>query len=161
MALTPASVATRHTPYELHRWIVIPTIAAGTGIPTAAEVATGTEITEALASWSGFMKDAATVQAPDLAAREVPNVPGRVTLQDSSIVVWLDPLGADALTVFTVGTQTNICRFFDGLTTLGAMVTYVVRPIAITDGSGMEDVQTGTVNFALKKIYRSIKYVTP
>jgi len=160
MVLATASVATRHVPYAQHRWIIVPTIAATTGIPTATEVAAGTEITEAIAATTGFLKDAATVQAPDYASREVPSIPGRVTFQDSSLSVWLDPGGDDALVLFTVGTQTNICRFFGGLVTDTAMVTYVVNPIMISDGAGMEDVQTGTVAFALRKIYRGIKYTT-
>ena len=56
----------------------LPTLAAGTGIPTAAEVTAGTALTAQIAEISGFTFANSPIDTPDMSTAFVGKIPGEV-----------------------------------------------------------------------------------
>lgn len=74
----------RYTPDGKEMWYFVPTIATLTA-PTTAEITAGKEITCSIATVTGFTEKTAFVTGQDLCSRVDFKVPGRITLDDSSI----------------------------------------------------------------------------
>lgn len=84
----------RYTPDELDQWFFLPTVAS-VAAPTIANFTAGEEITDAVASISGFTLSANKVDTPDLGSRFTSNVPGRLTAEDSSIEFYKGDAATD------------------------------------------------------------------
>jgi hypothetical protein len=70
-------------------WFQIPAIASGTLAPTVAEVAAGTEITDAIAAPpEGFTTESTFIEVPRLKRRVTGKIPGRVNIPDSAMTFY-------------------------------------------------------------------------
>lgn len=86
----------------------LPTIAAATLIPTAAEITAGTDLTPRLADMSGWQLESSPVNTPDMNSRFVSNIPGETTVASSTLTFYADDAGTTdalktALAVDTIG----------------------------------------------------------
>ena len=68
----------------------LPTIAAGTGIPTTTEIIAGTELTGAINNIKGFSFVAELIDTPDMASPFTSRIPGADKVDDSNMMIYLD-----------------------------------------------------------------------
>lgn len=68
----------------------LPAIASGTKAPTVAEIAAGTELTGSINDMNGFSYQSETIDTPDLASPFTSTIGGPDTVDDSSLVIYLD-----------------------------------------------------------------------
>lgn len=66
----------------------VPTIAATTLIPTAAEVNAGTDMTAKVADMAGFAFTNSPIATPDLSTTFTSNIPGEDTAADSTLTFY-------------------------------------------------------------------------
>lgn len=97
--LTPA---TRYFAPEVSKYRFIPTIAAASHEPTAAERTAGTALID-IADISGWNVTGNDIATPDLDSRFTKSIPGRTTAADSSITFYADQAGDDIRAVLTEG----------------------------------------------------------
>jgi len=81
--------------------LFLPTIAATTLVPTAPELAAGTDLTPEVDDIAGWSYSTSFIETKDAASRISPKLAGRVSLEDSSITFNGSLNGTDARTVFT------------------------------------------------------------
>ena len=84
----------RYTPDELDQWFYVPTVASEAA-PTVANITAGEEITNVIASVSGFTLTANKVDTPDLGSRFTTSVPGRLSAEDSTIEFYKGDAATD------------------------------------------------------------------
>lgn len=82
--------------------VFLPTIAAATYVPTAPEIAAGTDLTKEVDDIAGWSYSTNFIETKDAATRVTPKLAGRITLEDSSITFNGSLNGTDARTVFTL-----------------------------------------------------------
>jgi hypothetical protein len=85
----------------------VPTI-SNLSAPTAAEIAAGTEITAGISEISGFATDQDFMGTPDLASEVTAQVPGEVTMEDSSLKFYFDSASNPLRTTLAPGTIGNV-----------------------------------------------------
>lgn len=85
----------------------VPTI-SNIAAPTAAEIAAGTELTSAVADVSGFATKQDFVGVPDLSSEVTSQVPGEVTFEDSSLMLYFDSAANPLRTTLTPGNTGNM-----------------------------------------------------
>ncbi len=91
----------------------MPTIAVKTA-PTRAELNAGTNLSPDLYGVSGFTVKSDAVPTPDISTRFVGQIPGRITADDSSITMYMDPTGVDARTLMPRDTAGFVVRLEGG-----------------------------------------------
>lgn len=72
---------------------------------TRAELEAGKDLTNEIAAISGFSVTSGTIDVPDLGSRFTKKIPGRTTVEDSSITFWADLKGQDIRTDLPRGTK--------------------------------------------------------
>lgn len=89
--------ATRYLRRGVTRFYFVPTIAASTKIPTAAEVAAGTRLDEQLHEVNGFAFANESIDAPNFKDRFTPQAPGEDVAEDSSMGLYQLKGGTDTI----------------------------------------------------------------
>lgn len=95
------------------RWV--PTIAAATLVPTAAETTAGTDLTPQIAEISGFTFSNSPIATPDLSTDFVSTIPGENATEDSSMTFYEDTVTNPIKTVLAKGSTGNIAIFPTGI----------------------------------------------
>lgn len=104
----------RFTPDTLEKWYLVLSI-ADPDAPTDTEMAAGTDITGMLSSVSGFSKSTGNVPTPTFDTDFTTTIPGRITVEDSSLEFYASDTSGGVNTVLAAlpqGTPGYICRFF-------------------------------------------------
>lgn len=101
MALTPLPATERYFAPEITKIYWLPTIAAGTHIPTRIEIGGGTDFSSEVQALNGWQQSVASIQTPDYGSRFISSIPGRTSIADSSITFYADKAGDDVRAVLT------------------------------------------------------------
>lgn len=97
------------------RFYWVPTIAAATKIPTAAEVTAGTRLDEQLHGVNGFSYETQFIDAPNFLSSITPKELGEDQLADSTLSFYELKSGTDTIrAVFVKGTTGFIVIFYAG-----------------------------------------------
>lgn len=153
MPATPIAASTRYFLPGTTKVIIVPTIANLDAGPTRAELNAGTDISEEIASISGWSITSASVPTPDLGKRFTPQVTGRLTAADSSITCWADKTGNDIRDVLAIDQATNVV-FLDGGDVAGSpMDVYKVKVSSVSkvreiEGAGRVDARFAIDDYA-------------
>lgn len=94
MAAPAASATSRYINPGTTKVYLVDTI-ANKNAPTRAELDDGLDVSEQIASVSGWLVSGAAVETPDLASEFTSNIPGRTNAAESSIEYWADKTGQD------------------------------------------------------------------
>lgn len=133
--------------------IEVPTIAATTGIPTRAELDGGTNLTGEIADISGWMQKAGSIGTADLKNRFTGNLPGRITVDESSITFYADQEGTDVRGVLTKDKVTHIVFMDGGDVAASKMDIYTVRVASVGKVRSTSDQASQiTVTFSITKV---------
>lgn len=101
MATIPKS--TRFFQPGLVAFVFMPTIAAGTMIPTSSEIAAGTNLTGEVDDIGGWTVSTAFIETKDASSVLRPQLAGAVSFEGSSITFNGSQNGTDARTIFSRG----------------------------------------------------------
>lgn len=93
----------------------VPTIAAATKIPTAAEVGAGTDLSPKVNNMEGFTYENQPIEAENLAESFTPTIPGPDTVERSTLTFLEDKTSNPFRTTLAKGTAGFIVIFFGGL----------------------------------------------
>jgi hypothetical protein len=128
MPATPAPTTTRF--FHVGETVVyyLPAIAAANLVPTRAEIDAGTDLSDEIADISGWMLQGAEIETPDLGSKFNKKIPGRTSVDDSSLTFYADQRGVDVRSVLPRGTNGFIV-FADGGDVTGALAD--VFPIRV------------------------------
>lgn len=146
MAAPEITASTRYFLPGTTKVLLLPTVANLATGPTRAEINAGLDISEEIASISGWQISSATVATPDLGKRFTPQVTGRLTAADSSLTCWADKTGADIRDEVTIDQEIYVV-FLDGGDVPGSpMDTYKsvvssVGKVREIEGAGRIDVR--------------------
>lgn len=99
MAATPLPASTRFFQPEISKYVFVPAIAAGTLIPTSAEITAGDDLSDEIADINGWMVESNQIDTPDMGSRFVSQIGGRTTAPSSSITFYGDLDADDVRTV--------------------------------------------------------------
>lgn len=77
---------------------------ANPSAPTRAEITAGTDLTREIASAAGWQIQGAEVETPDLGSTFNSKIPGKTSVDDSSLTFYADLTGNDVRTVLPRGT---------------------------------------------------------
>lgn len=154
---TAKPIVAGEIPQGRQKYIFVTTV-ANIAAPTSAELTAGTEWSNQIMSVDGFAPSGATIDQPNAGSRQVPNIPGLVTLGDGTITFNLSKTGTgDARSQFNDGTdgvttQTAGYWYFlyEGITTGGQMRGYQCTVIKSEASSALDAPKTLAVQFALQ-----------
>ena len=146
MAAPEIAASTRYFLPGTTKVLILPTVANLVTGPTRVEIDAGLDISEEIASITGWMVSGATVPTPDLGKRFTGQVNGRLTAADSGLTCWADKTGQDIRQELTIDQETYVV-FFDGGNVPGSpmdvyksVVLSVGKPREI-EGAGRVDVK--------------------
>lgn len=145
--MSPLPQSTRFFAPNVTKIWFLTTIAAGTLIPTRAELTAGTDLSDEVADISGWNVTGEDIATPGL-SEFTGSVPGRISVDSSSITFYADEKGVDVRTVLTRGLNGYIVIADAGDITDGVCDVFPVRvkavgkPRAVT-GSNAHHVTVG------------------
>jgi hypothetical protein len=113
MAATPITASTRYFLPGTTKVYLLDTVADMAVGPTRTELDAGVDISEEIASISGWTITADNVQTPDLGKRFNSQVSGRLNAADSSLTCWADKTGQDIRQEVAVDDEKYVV-FLDG-----------------------------------------------
>lgn len=96
--------------------VFVPTIADAGLIPTAAEIADGTDWTEHIHSIDGWSLENTPIETPDMASTFVPKIDGDDSAADSSLGFYEDSVTDEVETELAKGTAGFVLIFSKGKT---------------------------------------------
>jgi hypothetical protein len=128
MPPTPAPTATRFFHVGETKVYYLPAIAAADMTPTRAEINAGTDLSDEIADLAGWTVSGAEIETPDLGSKFNSKIPGRTSVDDSSLTFYADNRGVDVRSVLPRGTAGFIV-FCDGGDVAGALAD--VFPIRV------------------------------
>lgn len=111
---TPSIVSsTRYIDVGVTRVYYLSTIAASTLVPTRAEMNGGTNLTNELSDWSGWVVDSEFLDVQPMNSPYKSTIPGSLLSPVSSLSFYTSKTGVDVRTVFSRGV-TGFVMFLDG-----------------------------------------------
>lgn len=113
MPATPISSTQRYIRAGTTKVVLVDSIASTTLAATRAEINGGTEVAGEISSATGFSQTSNSVETPDWGSRITTKIPGRITIEDSSITFYGDEDGADIREVLVRDQDINVI-FMDG-----------------------------------------------
>lgn len=156
ISATTLQHTTRYYPPGVRVILAVPTI-ADLSAPTLVELNAGTDLTPEIVDGgvTGFKTTASTMDAPDLGGRVTRKVSGRITLDDSSLNLYLSNDSDDARTLFTDGEVTNIVIFPEGTATKTPALLMDIHPVTVMQTTIDQDtskVANFTVDFSASDV---------
>lgn len=147
-APTLATATTDYIPAGTSRFTFVPTIATP-GAPTSAELAAGTDYTNEITARAGFSSSAADVDNSTYGSRTNTNIPGAITIAQSSWTLKADKLGADARAALTQDLNGFVVDYPGGIVTGGKCNVWPVRVASSDlDTAARDGLATATVMFS-------------
>ncbi|MEV0237560.1 hypothetical protein [Nonomuraea sp. NPDC050786] len=134
--MTPA---VRFFPTGTTRYLWVPTIAAGTKIPTRTEIDAGTDLSTDLAEVSGFTVSSDLIDTPDINKRFTKRIAGRITAEDSSLTFYADRTGDDVRALLPMDEEGFIVRLPGGDVAASMGSTFPVTVSSISEEAGTDD----------------------
>lgn len=147
------TASVRYFQPEVSKVFFLPTIVATNLTPTRAEITAGTDLTGEIADLSGWQVSADMIPTPDLAAKFVGQVAGRIKADNSSITFYASKSGTDVRATLPRG-QAGYIAFMDGgdVATTGKMDVYPVEVASVGKVRSTGDkALTLAINFAITR----------
>lgn len=128
MPATPIAQVARYWPVGTTKWLFATSVAnyLSPG-PTRAEINAATDISGEVAEVSGFTVTSNQIDTPDVNSRFRSKIPGPIEAEDSSLVIYADPSGADARALFPRDTVGYVIRMDGGDVAGRKMSTFPVK----------------------------------
>jgi hypothetical protein len=127
MVATPITASTRFFHRGLTKVYNVPTIAASTLIPTRAELNAGTDLSNEVSDWAGWLVKSSMIDTPDLGHSYRAKIPGETSSDDSSITFYASKDGIDVRALLPRGTNSFIAILDGGDVTAYKMDVFPVR----------------------------------
>lgn len=102
MPATPIATTTRFFNADLTVVVFAPVVASTTLAATRAEINAGTDLSKEIADWSGWTVTGGVIATPGLTKFDG-NIPGKITVDDSSLTFYGTETGADVRTLLARG----------------------------------------------------------
>jgi hypothetical protein len=151
MAAPPISASSRYIPESVTHFYFVTTIATYTS-PTRGELNAGTDLTPEIASSGDWGITSAVIATPDLATLFESQIPGKVSVSNSTINMYASSNSSDVRTLLPRGTTGFIVKFPEGDITsqkcdvFPVKVTQQAKPTALSSPSVIQ------LAFAVTKI---------
>lgn len=141
----------------VERWFVSPAAPANPAAPTRAEIGASTEITESIASVSGFALTNSPVTTPDMGSRFDKTVPGIDSAGDSSLTMWDEVLtGVEtsdpAREVLAKDAELTVFRFPGGDVPGKRMEVWQVTSTGVNDQVDLSAAGQYVVGFSIREV---------
>jgi len=126
-------------------------VIADVKVPTRAELDAGTDLTEEVIATSGWQISSADVAFTPLGTTFTPSIPGRTSVESSSLTLPQDIEGEDVRAIMPRGTVGNVVIMYGGDVPDTPMDVYPVRVSSVgktisTEGT---EVASTVVNFSI------------
>jgi hypothetical protein len=150
MVATPLVVADKFINAGVTVVDFVPTIADVASV-TRAEIDAGTDLTDEVIGSSGWQVSSANVSYNPLGSTFTPSIPGRTSVQDSSLTLPQDITGTDVRDVLPRGTTGYIVIMYGGDEPGSPMDVYPVRvsSLGMTISTEGTEVASVVVSFAI------------
>jgi hypothetical protein len=152
VAPTPLTSTLRYIPPGTRKVYWLTTIASYATAVTRAEINAGTDLTNEIASMSGFTVNSASTDTPDLSTRFTAKIPGRITADDSSISFYASSTSADVRTVLPRDTAGFVIILPEGDVPTQKMDVFPAKVSSTAVDTTMEDPAQVNVQFTITKI---------
>lgn len=152
MPPTPLTATLRYIPPGVRRIYWLTTIASYTTAITRAEINAGIDLTNEIASMSGFAVTSASTDTPDLSTRFTAKIPGRITADDSSISFYASSTSADVRTVLPRDTVGFVVILPEGDVPTQRMDCFPAKVSSTAVDTAEEDPAQINVQFTITKI---------
>ena len=152
MAPTPLTATVRYIPPGTRKVYWLTTIASYATAVTRAEINAGIDLTNEIASMSGFTVNSASVDTPDLSTRFTAKIPGRITADDSSISFYASSTSADVRTVLPRDTVGYAVILPEGDVPTQRMDVFPAKVSSTAVDTTMEDPAQVNVQFTITRI---------
>lgn len=152
MPPTPLTATVRYIPPGTRRLYWLTTIASYATAVTRAEINAGIDLTNEIASMSGFTVNSASTDTPDLSTRFTAKIPGRITADDSSISFYASSTSADVRTVLPRDTAGYLCILPEGDVPTQKMDVFPAKVSSTAVDTTMEDPAQINVQFTITRI---------
>lgn len=111
---TPAlTSSTRYTSQGVTKVYFLPAVAASNLTPTRVEMNGGTNLSNEVADWDGWMVTSEKIDTPNLGTTFTEQIPGRTSAEDSSLTLYASKNGVDVRALLPRLT-TGFIMFCDG-----------------------------------------------
>jgi hypothetical protein len=152
MAPTPLTATVRYIPPGTRKVYWLTTIASYATAVTRAEINAGIDLTNEIASMSGFTVNSASTDTPDLSTRFTAKIPGRITADDSSISFYASSTSADVRTVLPRDTAGFVIILPEGDVPTQKMDCFPAKVSSTAVDTTMEDPAQVNVQFTITRI---------
>ena len=126
MAATPIAASARYIPESVTHYYFVTTIATYTS-PTRGELNAGTDLTPEIASTGDWGITSAAIDTPDLATLFTAQIPGKISVSNSTIDMYADSTSSDVRTLLPRGTVGFVVKFPEGDVTGRKMDVFPVK----------------------------------
>jgi len=150
----PALTATvRYVPPGTRKIYFVVTVANYTTPgPTRAELNAGTDLTNEIASITGFTVTSDTIEVPDMSGRFAAKIAGRIHAADSAMMFYLSSTSADVRTVLPRDTVGYVVALWEGDITGQKMDVFPVKVTSATIQTDTEAAAQIEVAFAVTRV---------
>jgi hypothetical protein len=148
MAAPALAATTRYVAPSVRKYYYVPSI-ANTSSPTAAELNAGTDLTGQVFDANGWTVTSNLVECPDFSSRFVPKIAGKISADDSSLVLYMSSTSADVRSLLTRDLAGYLVIFLEGITAGRKMDVYTIVVSAASkhqdgvDTAAMIEIQFG------------------
>lgn len=152
MPPSPLTATIRYTPPGTRKIYWVTTISTYTA-PTRGELNAGVDLTNEIASISGFTVTSNTADVPDLSSRFTAKIPARITSDNSTLSFYASTTSSDVRTVLPRDTAGFAVFLWEGDNSgTNKMDVFPAKVIACTIQGDMENPQQVNVDFAITKV---------
>ncbi|WP_160051427.1 hypothetical protein [Nocardiopsis sp. FR26] len=150
MAATPIDVTDKFINAGVTTIIFAPAI-ADVNAPTRAELDAGTDLTEEVIGSSGWQVSSTNVSYNPLGTTFTPSIPGRTSVEDSSLTLPQDITGTDVREILPRGTTGNVVIMHGGDVVGSPMDVWPVRVSSLGKSISTEGTEVASivVSFAI------------
>ena len=156
MPATQMALATRYFEPGTTKIDWLLTIASSTLVPIRAETNAGTDVSRDVAAIAGFVTTSAQVATPDLGARFVSQIPGRINADDSSITFYASVDGLDVRSVLQRDLNGYVLIMDGGDVATRFMDVFKVTVSSVGKVRDMEDAPRLTVGFTIRNFAENV-----
>jgi hypothetical protein len=150
MPATPIASVDRFFPTGTTKWYFVPSI-VNPESPTRTELNAGTDLSPEIREVDGWTVSSDEIDTPDINSRFTSKIPGRITADASSLVMYADPTGNDARTLLPRNTEGFIVRLSGGDVATRKMDIFEVIVTSVSKDFGTdEEAGSLTIQFSIK-----------
>jgi hypothetical protein len=160
MSATPINEGEAFSALDGMEVLFLPVVAAGTDIPTRAEIDAGTDLSPAIETWEGFDVDSGEFERKGL-ARFSGSIPGRITITSGQLTFFADRGGDDVADVLPDGTTGAILFMPNGDIPGDRMNVWPIRVNRLTELFNMEGPNTLRAKFTHPRLPKERVTIPP